>query len=134
MSRRKSREHAFRLLYQIQINNEETEEQIQRYIEENSLSEAARIYVEKALRHISVHKDEIDQDLSKFLAKNWTIDRIPKVELAIMRLAYYEILNMEDVPKSVAINEAVELAKAYAGDNAEKYINAVLANIQAEGK
>lgn len=134
MSRRKSREHAFRLLYQIQINNEETEEQIQRYIEENSLSEAASIYVQKALRHISVHKDEIDQDLSKFLAKNWTIDRIPKVELAIMRLAYYEILNMEDVPKSVAINEAVELAKAYAGDNAEKYINAVLANIQAEGK
>ncbi len=134
MSRRKSREHAFRLLYQIQINNEETEEQIQRYIEENSLSEAASIYVQKALRHISVHKDEIDQDLSQFLAKNWTIDRIPKVELAIMRLAYYEILNMEDVPKSVAINEAVELAKAYAGDNAEKYINAVLANIQAEGK
>lgn len=134
MSRRKSREHAFRLLYQIQINNEETEEQIQRYIEENSLSEAASIYVQKALRHISVHKDEIDQNLSQFLAKNWTIDRIPKVELAIMRLAYYEILNMEDVPKSVAINEAVELAKAYAGDNAEKYINAVLANIQAEGK
>jgi N utilization substance protein B len=47
-----------------------------------------------------------------------------------MRLAYYEILNLEDVPKSVAINEAVELAKTYGSDDAGKYINAVLANIQ----
>jgi len=116
MGRRKTREHALRLVYQ--------------YFLDNDVKNTAKEYIKKAVTYINENCKDIDSVLSMYLAKNWRIERIPKIELAIMRLAYYEILNLEDVPKSVAINEAVELAKTYGSDDAGKYINAVLANIQ----
>ena len=97
---------------------------------DNEVEENARQYIVNAVNYINQNHQEIDSVISQYLAKNWRIERIPKVELAIMRLAYYEIMNLDDVPKSVAINEAVELAKAYGSDDAGKYINAVLANVQ----
>jgi len=130
MGRRKTREHAFKLVYQIQINNDDINEQMEQYFMDNEVEEHARQYIVNAVNYINQNHQEIDSVISQYLAKNWRIERIPKVELAIMRLAYYEIMNLDDVPKSVAINEAVELAKAYGSDDAGKYINAVLANVQ----
>ncbi|HXK71582.1 MAG: transcription antitermination factor NusB [Clostridia bacterium] len=130
MGRRKTREHAFKLVYQIQINNDDINEQMEQYFMDNEVEENARQYIVNAVNYINQNHQEIDSVISQYLAKNWRIERIPKVELAIMRLAYYEIMNLDDVPKSVAINEAVELAKAYGSDDAGKYINAVLANVQ----
>lgn len=130
MGRRKTREHAFKLVYQIQINNDDINEQMDQYFIDNEVDNASKDYIKSAIRYINENSKEIDSVISLYLAKNWRIERIPKVELAIMRLAYYEIMNLDDVPKSVAINEAVELAKAYGSDDAGKYINAVLANIQ----
>lgn len=130
MGRRKTREHALRLVYQIQINDNDINEQMEQYFLDNDVKNTAKEYIKKAVTYINENCKDIDSVLSMYLAKNWRIERIPKIELAIMRLAYYEILNLEDVPKSVAINEAVELAKTYGSDDAGKYINAVLANIQ----
>jgi N utilization substance protein B len=130
MGRRKTREHALRLVYQIQINDDDIDEQMEQYFLDNDVKNTAKEYIKKAVTYINENCKDIDSVLSMYLAKNWRIERIPKIELAIMRLAYYEILNLEDVPKSVAINEAVELAKTYGSDDAGKYINAVLANIQ----
>ncbi|HHT95967.1 MAG TPA: transcription antitermination factor NusB [Clostridia bacterium] len=130
MGRRKTREHALRLVYQIQINDDDINEQMEQYFLDNDVKNTAKEYIKKAVTYINENCKDIDSVLSMYLAKNWRIERIPKIELAIMRLAYYEILNLEDVPKSVAINEAVELAKTYGSDDAGKYINAVLANIQ----
>ncbi|MFA5341598.1 MAG: transcription antitermination factor NusB [Clostridia bacterium] len=130
MGRRKTREHAFKLVYQIQINNDDINEQMEQYFVDNEIDESSKQYIRNALTYINENSSNIDSVISLYLAKSWRIERIPKVELAIMRLAYYEIMNLEDVPKSVAINEAVELAKSYGSDDAGKYINAVLANIQ----
>ncbi|HPB16400.1 MAG: transcription antitermination factor NusB [Clostridia bacterium] len=130
MGRRKTREHAFKLVYQIQINNDDINEQMDQYFIDNEVDNASKDYIKSAIRYINENSKDIDSVISLYLAKSWRIERIPKVELAIMRLAYYEIMNLDDVPKSVAINEAVELAKAYGSDDAGKYINAVLANIQ----
>ncbi|HOT70808.1 MAG TPA: transcription antitermination factor NusB, partial [Clostridia bacterium] len=107
MGRRKTREHALRLVYQIQINDDDINEQMEQYFLDNDVKNTAKEYIKKAVTYINENCKDIDSVLSMYLAKNWRIERIPKIELAIMRLAYYEILNLEDVPKSVAINEAV---------------------------
>ena len=62
-------------------------------------------------------------------SKGWKVDRLGKTELAILRLAAYEILKDDDIPKSVAINEAVELAKMYSSDEAPRFINGILAKL-----
>lgn len=75
--------------------------------------------------------DKID-DIIKEKATGWEISRIDKVDLAILRLAIYEILFDDDVPKVVAINEAIELAKEYSSEKAHKFINAVLAKLDSK--
>ena len=70
---------------------------------------------------------EIDEKIAS-VSKGWTLDRIGRVELAILRLATYEILFDDDVPASVAINEAVELAKKYGSEESYSFINGILAN------
>lgn len=71
------------------------------------------------------HKDKIDKRLGG-LSKNWTVDRMPFVDLCVLRVAMFEILYVEDVPLSVAIDEAVELAKGFGGEESHKFVNGIL--------
>jgi len=71
------------------------------------------------------HQREIDEVVVRF-SKNWKLTRIAKVELTILRLAMHEILYRQDIPLRVAINEAVELAKAYGDDNSPTFVNGIL--------
>ncbi|HHU84771.1 MAG TPA: transcription antitermination factor NusB [Clostridiales bacterium] len=75
---------------------------------------------------------EIDELISKNLKTGWTIFRIPKIVLAILRIAITEIKYIDEIPVSVAINEAVELAKKYATDKEKGFINGLLASIAKE--
>ncbi|MCI5502367.1 MAG: transcription antitermination factor NusB, partial [Lachnospiraceae bacterium] len=75
--------------------------------------------------------DEIDSKIEE-KAKGWTVDRIAKAELTVLRLGVFEILYDEDVPNKVAINEAVELAKSYGGDKASGFVNGILASVVSE--
>ena len=72
--------------------------------------------------------EELDSLISKYLVK-WSIDRIPKADKALLRLAVYEMKYMEDIPLSVSVNEIVELAKVYSGEKDPAYINGVLGSI-----
>ncbi|MPM71128.1 Transcription antitermination protein NusB [bioreactor metagenome] len=74
------------------------------------------------------HKEEIDSLLDEF-AKGWSVERMSKVDKAIMRLAVYEIKYAPGVPDGVAVNEAVELAKTYSSDEAPAFINGILGKI-----
>lgn len=76
-------------------------------------------------------KDILDDEIAKHLKAGWRTDRLSKVSLAILRLAVYEILFIDDIPDNVSVNEAVELAKAYDIDEAPSFINGVLSNILA---
>jgi len=129
MSRKKARETAFKLIYQTDMNDDVAEEQLSIFYTENNIDEKSKSYINNVVLGVAKSKGDIDNDLKKYLAAAWTIDRIAKVDLAILRLAYFEIKNIEDVPKGVAINEAVELAKTYGDDQAGKFINGILANI-----
>ena len=88
-------------------------------------------YFMSVVKRFIEHKTIVDTEISDNL-KKWDLDRIGKVELAILRLAVTEMLYVEDIPMKVSINEAVELAKSYADDSAPKYINGVLASVLAK--
>jgi len=82
-------------------------------------------FAEQIIRGVIEHIDDIDEEIVK-LAKNWTFKRIAKVDLAILRMAMYELKYCDDIPPIVTINEAVELGKAFSQDDSKRFINGVL--------
>ena len=134
MNRSAIRENAFKLIYSLEIQDvENLEEQIELFFESNEINnEEAKKYVNDVISGIEKNKQEILNEIEKNLKEDWTIDRISKIELAILKLAIYEIKFVEDIPFKVSINEAVELAKKYGEDKSQSFINGVLANIVKE--
>lgn len=129
MSRRALREHTFKLIFLNDFHNpEELEQQFELYSEENELEEEAKDYVINKVKDMVIHLEEIDSKLSA-ICENWKINRIGKVELSILRLAVYEVLFEDSIPKNVSISEAVELSKKYGGDNSSSFVNGVLAKL-----
>lgn len=148
MSRRLARESAFKVLYSFNyadekdinsIIDESLEEDNVFWVDEensinsllNSVNERDKEFftelVKGTLRNIGTIDNTIENNL-----KAWKMDRIAKVDLAILRLAIYEILYRDDIPDSVAINEAVELGKAYGTDDSGGFINGVLGRVVRE--
>lgn len=132
MSRTESRRMAFELLYSFEVQKlakQEQKEQLNLYIENNEIQDKKVIeYLEDAINGINENEQEIVKNISDNLAKNWQIDRVSKINIAILKLAIFEILYRK-LPYKVVINEAVELAKAYGDDNSSAFVNGVLANI-----
>ena len=86
-------------------------------------------YAESLIEGVCAHREEIDARIEA-TSENWTMERMPVVDRAILRLAVYEMIYVDDVPVSVAINEAVELAKSYGGeDESSRFVNGVLGRI-----
>jgi N utilization substance protein B len=88
-------------------------------------------YIDRAYVGVFDRLSELDGVIENFL-RDWTIDRLNKVDLALMRLSIYEMLCEKDVPPGVAVNEAVELAKLYGTDDSASFINGVLGNVARE--
>ena len=130
MSRRKLRESIFLLLFRIEFNTrEELDEQMRMYIDSKTdMDEEDADYICKKLEDILDHLTELDETILK-ICKGWRLERLGKTELAILRLAVYELLDDNDIPTSVAINEAVELAKVYCSEEAPRFVNGVLAKL-----
>lgn len=129
MGRRESRENAMKLLYQVQVQRDDIEEQIDRFLEEQEINDSQdKEYLLNVVKGVIEKKMELDSLISLH-AKGWTINRMPKVDLAIMRLSCYEIKFREDIPINVSINEAVELAKKYSGEQSGTFVNGVLGKI-----
>lgn len=82
-------------------------------------------FAEELVQGVLAHREEIDRSIASH-ADNWSIERIAKVELAILRLAVHELLRRRDIPPVVTINEAIELAKTYAGEDSHRFVNGVL--------
>ena len=129
MSRKKNREEAFKLLYQTEINKEDYLGQLEYYLSENDVTPEVAEYITDLVAGVNSRIKEIDKCIESYLASSWRINRISRVDLAILRMGYYEIKYRDDVPKGVAINEAVELAKKYGSESSSKFINGILANI-----
>ena len=130
MNRSAIREQAFKLIYSLEIQKQEPlEEQIQIYLENNHISDKkAQEYINDAVLGIEKNKEEILSQIEKNLKSDWKIERISKIDLAILKLAIYEI-KYKELPFKVVINEAVELAKKYGEDTSKNLVNGVLASI-----
>ena len=97
-------------------------------IRDNEPGAADRAYITRVLDGVVNHLDELDGEIEA-ASRDWRVERMPKVDLTILRLATWEILHEEDVPGSVAINEAVELAGRYSEPVSGRFINGVLGTI-----
>ena len=97
-------------------------------IRDNEPGAADRAYITRVLDGVVNHLDELDREIEA-ASRDWRVERMPKVDLTILRLATWEILHEEDVPGSVAINEAVELASRYSEPASGRFINGVLGTI-----
>lgn len=129
MSRRVLREQLFKLLFRIEFNDiEEMQEQCTFFFDDidNPIEEKDMEFIQKKFDLIMEKLSDIDAQINE-KAKGWTTERMAKVDLTIIRLGVYEMLYDEDVPTSVAINEAVELAKKFGQDESYSFVNGVLA-------
>ena len=133
MSRRKARDITFKYVYSTLYGEGELDDVIQSIITADSdeienLDDEEKEYFDKVSQGIKEYEVDIDRMILSKL-KNWTIERIFKIDLAILRLAVYEIMYFEDMPPKVAVNEAVELAKRYGNDASSNFVNGVLREI-----
>lgn len=138
MSRRVAREYAIQFLFSMDFHkHDDTALQMTEFLdhkaehkedEEAILNKDSRSYAEEIIKGTLLHFDEIDK-LVEFHTTGWKKDRIAKVDLAILRLAIYEIVFNDEVPDSVAANEAVELAKKFSTEESGSFVNGVLGKI-----
>lgn len=131
MSRRESREKAFMFLYQLEIQKGDEPWQLADFLEARDVSESEREYLLALIEGVQANKADLDNKFAPLL-KRWTVDRLPKIDLTILRLAVYELFFRTDIPASVAISEAVLLAKKYSSDESKGYINAVLGKLSKQ--
>jgi len=124
MTRREAREELFKLVYEKNIRSESATEIYEAESLERDISDK---YIKKAFVGIFEKVDEIDALISEN-ARGWKIHRLSKVTLAIIRISVYEML-FGEIPVSISINEAIELAKKYADDSAPSFVNGILNTI-----
>ena len=146
MSRKTARRHAFHLIYQIPFHTAggaSSLAELKAYYYDFVSHDSKEVdgfaslkrptgrdadYVERAVWGVFEKQAEIDGVIEQFL-KGWTIERINKVDLALLRLSIYEMLSIDDVPLGVAVNEAVDLAKEYGSDDSPSFVNGVLGGV-----
>ena len=132
MKRTETREQAFRLVYSAEIQKNMDDEQVELFINENDIEEnKEQNYVKEVFNGIKENKEEIVKLIESNLKEKWSMNRISKIDLAILEVAIFELIYSK-IPYKVSINEAVELAKKYGDDNSKSFVNGILASIVKE--
>jgi N utilization substance protein B len=129
-SRRRSRELALQVLYQME-HGTGAGEALELFEANFSAPERLMAHVRELVVGIAEHGPELDEALGR-ASRSWRVERMGRVDRNILRLAAYEMLFVPEVPPRVAINEAVELAKRYAGEESPGFINAVLDSLRQQ--
>ena len=128
-----AREVAFKIVFELAFQNDEEaaklfEKLIEASDEKYEITEEDNAYISEIITGIQSNESSINEMIKSHL-KDWSFERISKIDLAILRLAIYEIKYREDIPCKVSVNEAVELAKIFGEDSSPAFINGVLAEI-----
>lgn len=116
------------LYEQQQRGEEDLSKIIARHLERHEFEENNLKFIHKIIKGLDKHREEIDEIITAS-APEWPIPQIAQVDLAILRLAIFELIFDDEVPPKAAINEAVELAKAFGGENSSKFVNGVLGTV-----
>lgn len=133
MSRRLARELSMKVLFEMHMNDDFNLDKIKYHMEEDSVSNRQDDYIYDVLTKAKDNIGQIDSIIENY-SKGWKLNRIANVDLAILRLAFAEVLYMDNIPFRVSINEAIELAKVYGSDESPSFINGILGNyVEKEG-
>ena len=130
-ARTKARKRAIDILYSADVRQTTIEDALAAEAVRASSEpdrQASWLYAREIVDGVTDHQDEIDELISSY-AQAWTLDRMPNIDRALLRLAAWEILHNPEVPAAVAIDEAVELAKEYSTDDSGRFVNGVLGRI-----
>lgn len=128
MNKSNLREEIFKLVYSLEVQKEDESSQIDLYLENSELSDKEKGKIKEEVCKIIDLKEDIENQISKNLKSGWSIERISKVNISILRIAIYEMIYRK-LPYKVVINEAVELAKKYGEEASASFINGVLASV-----
>ena len=129
-ARRRARAIALQALYEVDSVEHDVEATLDHLLVSGELSEENAAFVRELVGGVIQNSQEIDRNIQNF-APAWPVQQIPVVDRNILRLAIFEILLDNKVPVKVAINEAVELAKTFGGDNSARFVNGVLGSVSA---
>lgn len=128
MGRKRARESTMKLLYQMEMNNDFSDNIINIFFENNKFDEKEKEYILEAVNKIIENLEKIDSHIEKNI-NNWELNRLSKIDLCILRVAVYEIMHRPDIPIEVSINEAIEISKKYSSSESSRFINGVLGSI-----
>ncbi len=128
MSHTLSREIAMKRLYAETVGGVDTLEDALEQSERDMLSDEDALFSDRLYEGVHAHMEEIDEEIGAH-AKDWSIGRIAKVDLSILRIAVYELLYERSIPVGATVNEAVELAKEFGGEKSAGFINGVLGSV-----
>lgn len=135
MTRKRIRENLYIMLFQTDFHQQEDRlGQADMYLEDLESADAtkkAKTELKERFQSVLEHLNEIDQKIEE-KAAGWSVSRLAKADLTVLRLGIFEILFDAEVPDGVAINEAVELAKRYGGDKSYRFVNGILAAVARE--
>lgn len=129
--RRRSREFALQVLYQLEITKQEALRTLAQFQEHFSEGVERDDFVERLVLGVSEHRKEIDRLIEQY-SENWRLDRMNMIDRNILRMAAFELLYCEDIPPKVTLNEAIDLGKRYGTDESGSFINGILDRIQNE--
>ena len=129
--RREARELALQLLYAMELNPIDIEEGLRLSRENSRASEGVRLFAEELVAGVMANRSAIDKKI-RGQSKNWAISRMAKVDLNILRLALFELMFREDIPRNVTINEAIEVAKKFGSEESSAFINGMLDEMDAD--
>ena len=132
MSRILAREYLFKITFEYQFQKQKDQELLNEFLQDENLTEDDKKFIENSFDGMIENQQKIDEVIANHL-KGYTIGRVYKIDLAILKVAIYEMLfSSQNTPKTVIINEAVELAKKYSTDNSYRFVNGVLATVSKE--
>jgi N utilization substance protein B len=123
--RRKARESTLQILFQLEFNDSEADRAFRLYWKDKKATKDVKDYCRWLVKGVISHRENIDKNIQS-VSKHWRLSRMPVVDRNILRMAVFELLNEEDVEPAIIINEAIEIAKKYSGEQAATFINGVL--------
>ncbi len=129
--RRKSRECALQVLFQLNITKQEAIAALSQFQEHFSFNEVTDEFTKRLVVGVLEHCQEIDRLIERY-SENWRLDRINIIERNILRIALFELLYCEEIPPKVTMNEAIDLGKRYGSEDSGGFINGILDRIQNE--
>jgi len=123
--RRKAREIALQVLYQLDVSGTGPQEAVDLYWKNFDSPEETKQFALHLVEGTWSHREKIDQMIGEF-SQNWTISRMSRVDRSILRMAVFELLHCPDIPPKVTLNEAIDLGKDYGSENSGAFINGIL--------